>query len=75
MPNDEEQDEAGQDQRQRNDDGHASLSWLRTASADTTFQLAFFGRWARAGLSSSPFDTPLQTDAARRLDRTACSPA
>jgi outer membrane receptor protein involved in Fe transport len=69
VPNDEEQNEAGQDQRQRNDDGQASLSWLRAASADTTFQVALYGRWTRADLSSSLFDTPLQTDAARRLDR------
>ena len=69
VPNNEEQDQAGQDQRQANDDAHASLSWLRAASGDMAFQAALYGRWARADLSMSPFDTPVQTEAARRLDR------
>jgi TonB dependent receptor len=70
VPNDAAQEEAGQDQRQGNDDALASVSWLRTLAPATTSEVALYGRWMRADVQSSPFDTPLQTDAARRLSRT-----
>jgi outer membrane receptor protein involved in Fe transport len=70
VPNDAAQDEAGQDQRQGNDDALASVSWLRTLAPATTSEVALYGRWMRADVRSSPFDTPLRTDAARRLSRT-----
>jgi outer membrane receptor protein involved in Fe transport len=70
VPNDPAQDAAGQDQRQGNDDVLASLSWLRTLNPATTAEVALYGRWMRADVHSSPFDTPLETEAARRLSRT-----
>ncbi len=69
VPNDPEQDAAGQDQRQGNDDALASVSWLRTLAPTTSSEVALYGRWMRADVNSSPFDTPLQTDAGRRLSR------
>jgi hypothetical protein len=70
VPNDEGQDAAGQDQRQGNDDLLASASWRRTLATATTSEVALYGRWMRADVQSSPFDTPLMTDAERRLSRT-----
>ena len=59
VPNDAAQDGAGQDQGQSNDDALASVSWLRTLSPTTTSEVALYGRWMRADVRSSPFDTPL----------------
>ena len=69
VPNDAEQDQAGQDQRQGNDDAHVSASWLRALTTATSTEVALYGRWTGADLWGSAFDTPLRTDAARELAR------
>ncbi len=70
VPNDPVQDEAGQDQRQGNDDALASVTWLRTLAPATMSELRLYGWWMRADVRSRPFDTPLRTDAERWLSRT-----
>ena len=70
VPNNAEQEEAGQDQRQRLSQGSLSLSWQRTWSANVVTQAGFYHRGARSRLDGSPFDTPLEAHADRTLQRT-----
>ena len=70
VPHNEEQDEAGQDQRQENTQTWQTASWQRAWSGDTVSQVAGYHRSGSAALSSSPFDTPLYITADRSLRRT-----
>jgi hypothetical protein len=69
VPHGEEQEDAGQDQRQRLAQGWGSVSWQRAWSGDTVSQVAGYARYGASRLFASPFDTPLTTDADRTLGR------
>ncbi|HMX24631.1 MAG TPA: TonB-dependent receptor [Blastocatellia bacterium] len=59
VPNREEQQLAGQRQRQEVHDNAQALSWQRIWSANTVTNLAYFRREYRARLFGSEFDTPI----------------
>ncbi len=65
----EEQDEAGQDQRQELEHSFATATWQRTWSSNAVSQVALFGRLTNGQLLGSAFDTPLFAEAAREQDR------
>ncbi len=69
VPNDEDQEEAGQDQRQELAQTFATFNWQRSWSAATVSQLAVVGRFTTGQLQGSELDTPLFTDADRKQDR------
>ena len=66
VPHNEEQEEEGQDQRQRVRQLMLSGSWQHAASDRTVWQISAYQRGARADLRSSPFDTPISSAGARR---------
>jgi len=68
-PHGEEQEEAGQDQRQRVANVWQSASWQHGWSASTVTQLAGYHRDSRSLLRGSEHDTPLFTEADRDLRR------
>ena len=59
VPNTEEQEDAGQAQRQRLAQGALTVSWQRGWSGSTVSQLAGYVRRNRSRLDPSDFDTPL----------------
>ncbi|MEO5820029.1 MAG: TonB-dependent receptor [Vicinamibacteraceae bacterium] len=69
VPNTEEQEEAGQDVRQRLRQGAATVSWQRGWSSGTVSQVAGYGRRSRVRLDPSDADTPLTAETDRRLTR------
>jgi hypothetical protein len=69
VPNTEEQEEAGQDQRQELGQSFGTATWQRTWSSRTVSQLALFGRFTNGQLLGSPFDTPISPTADREQDR------
>jgi outer membrane receptor for ferrienterochelin and colicin len=69
VPNAEEQDEAGQDQRQRLSQSFLDLSWQRAWSDVTVTQVAAYHRRSGSALEGSDFDTPLSATADRSLTR------
>ena len=69
VPHNEEQDEEGQDQRQRNRQTWQTASWQRAWSSDTVSQVAGYHRSGSAALMGSAHDTPLNIDADRTLRR------
>ncbi|MQA31324.1 MAG: TonB-dependent receptor [Luteitalea sp.] len=69
VPHGEEQDEAGQDQRQRLHNYWQTLSWQHSWSADTVSQVAGYHRFGSSALIGSEQDTPLFTSADRALRR------
>jgi hypothetical protein len=69
VPNTADQEEAGQDQRQRNAHGYANVTWQRAWSANTVMQVAAYHRRSGARLDGSPFDIPLEARANRHLTR------
>jgi outer membrane receptor for ferrienterochelin and colicin len=69
VPHGEEQDEAGQDQRQRINSYWQSVSWQRLWSANTISQISGYHRLGSAALVGSAGDTPLFTHADRSLRR------
>jgi outer membrane receptor protein involved in Fe transport len=69
VPNTDEQDEAGQDARQRLAQGAATVSWQRGWSSGTVSQVAGYARRSRVRLDPSDADTPLTAEADRRLTR------
>ena len=69
VPNIEEQEEAGQDQRQGITQTFALASWQRRWSSGTVSQLAMHGRFTEADLTPSEGDTPLSSQADRSQDR------
>jgi hypothetical protein len=66
VPNREEQEEAGQRQRQELRDNTQSLSWQRAWAPDTVSNLAYFRRSYQAHLFGSEHDTPLFAEQERR---------
>lgn len=69
VPHGEEQEFAGQDQRQRLDQQWQTVSWQRAWSANAISQVAGYHRMGSAALIGSPRDTPLFADAGRSLRR------
>jgi outer membrane receptor protein involved in Fe transport len=69
VPNTDEQDAAGQDQRQRLSQGAVTASWQRNWSAHTVSLVAGYVRHGSLTLDPSAFDTPITTEAERTLDR------
>jgi len=69
VPHGEEQEEAGQDQRQRIGQQWQTLSWQRAWSSAAVSQLAGYHRLGSSQLIGSGNDTPLFTDADRDLRR------
>lgn len=69
IPNDQEQQEAGQDQTQRLKHWLPQVSWQRSWSPRTISQLALVGSWTTADLRPSPADVPLTTTAPRSSQR------
>ena len=70
MPHNEEQEEAGQDQRQTNLQTWQTASWQRAWSGNTVSQVAGYHRSGSAELLGSERDTPLFIRADRSLRRT-----
>jgi TonB dependent receptor/Carboxypeptidase regulatory-like domain len=69
VPNDPEQNEAGQDQKQKLEQEFVTLNWQRSWSTATSSQVALFGRFTNAALAGSERDIPLFADGARTQDR------
>ena len=69
VPNNEEQEDARQDQRQRNRQTWQTVSWQKSWGGETISQLAGYHRLGLAKLVGSPWDTPLFTNADRSLRR------
>ncbi len=69
VPSNANQAAAGQDQRQRLGQGFFNTAWQRTWSPVTVTQAAAYHRRTTARLEGSPFDTPLEAHADRRLSR------
>jgi hypothetical protein len=69
VPHAEEQEDAGQDQRQRIGNSWQTASWQRVWGSETVSQVAGYHRYGSSALLSSPHDTPLRTDADRTLRR------
>ena len=69
VPNTSEQDIAGQDQRQRLQQGFADLSWQRAWSQRTASQFSAYFRRSSSELDPSPGDMPLSAFADRSLTR------
>ena len=70
VPHNEEQEEAGQDQRQTNLQTWQTASWQRAWSGSTVSQVAGYHRSGSAALFGSVHDTPLHINADRSLRRT-----
>jgi outer membrane receptor protein involved in Fe transport len=70
VPNNDDQEEAGQDQRQRIAQGFFHATWQRAVSTNTVLQAAAYRRHTRSRLDGSPRDTPLTAHADRTLGRT-----
>jgi outer membrane receptor protein involved in Fe transport len=70
VPNSEDQEEAGQDQRQRLSQAFFNASWQHTWSSALVTQAAVYHRRTGAQLEGSVFDTPLEANADRNLIRT-----
>ena len=69
MPNDLEQELAGQRQRQELRDNSQQVSWQRVWSANTVTNLAYFRRFYQSKLLGSEFDTPIFAAQDRRHAR------
>lgn len=69
VPHGEEQEEAGQDQRQRLRQGWITSSWQRVWSSTSVSQVSGYYRYGSSALIGSEADTPLFTDADRSLWR------
>jgi outer membrane receptor protein involved in Fe transport len=69
VPHDPEQEEAGQDQRQRLEQTFATLDWQRAWSERTISHVALFARDSEGRLAGSAADTPVTADSAREQDR------
>jgi hypothetical protein len=69
VPHGEEQEEAGQDQRQRTRQHWQTVSWQRAWSANAVVQVAGYHRSGSSALAPSAFDTPLSAGADRDLRR------
>src|SRR5687768_12533048 len=69
VPHGEEQEEAGQDQRQRIGQQWQTVSWQRAWTSSAISQIAGYHRKGTSRLTGSPNDTPLFTEADRDLRR------
>ena len=69
VPNNEDQQDAGQAQRQRVRHDHESLSWQHTFSPNTLFDAGYFRNFFRASLLPSEFDTPITAEQNRHQTR------
>jgi outer membrane receptor protein involved in Fe transport len=69
VPHGEEQEEAGQDQRQDVRQQWQTVSWQRAWSSSAISQIAGYHRLGSSALEGSAHDTPLFTDADRTLQR------
>ena len=69
VPHNEDQEEAGQDQRQENVQTWQTASWQRAWSGDTVSQIAGYHRSGSAALLGTGRDTPLFINADRSLRR------
>jgi outer membrane receptor protein involved in Fe transport len=69
VPHNEDQEEAGQDQRQENIQTWQTGSWQRAWSANTVSQIAGYHRSGSATLVGSDHDIPLNLNADRTLRR------
>jgi len=69
VPHNEEQEEAGQDQRQELGQSFGTLSWQRSWSSRTVSQVALFGRFTDGQLLGTPSDVPLLVEGDRKQDR------
>ena len=69
VPHGEEQEEAGQNQRQRTLQQWQTVSWQRAWSANAVSQVAGYHRSGSSALTGSALDTPLYADADRDLRR------
>ncbi len=69
VPHNEDQEDAGQDQRQNNLQTWQTASWQRTWSGQTVSQLAAYHRSGSSALFGSDYDTPLHINADRTLRR------
>jgi outer membrane receptor for ferrienterochelin and colicin len=69
VPHNEEQEEQGQDQRQKNLQTWETASWQRAWSGNTVSQIAGYHRSGSAELFGSEHDTPLHINADRSLRR------
>ena len=69
VPNTDEQQQAGQDQRQRIEQDFGSLSWQRAWSPSLFSQISAYLRHSSARLDASLQDTPLFAQADRSLSR------
>jgi outer membrane receptor protein involved in Fe transport len=70
VPNNEDQEEAGQDQQQRIAQASVNLTWQRAWRSNLVSQAAFYHRHSEVELEGSPLDTPLEAHADRTLSRT-----
>lgn len=69
VPNTDEQEEAGQDQRQTIESRFATFNWQHVWSPRVSSQVSAYGRHSSADLMGSEFDTPLFANASRTLGR------
>jgi outer membrane receptor for ferrienterochelin and colicin len=69
VPNTEEQQEAGQDQRQHLRQAMLNASWQRSWTSWLVTQAAVYHRRSRASLGGSAYDRPLSAEANRELRR------
>jgi len=69
VPHNEDQEAAGQDQRQQLRQTYGTLNWQRSWSSTTVSQVALFGRFTNGELRGSPADTPLLAEGDRQQDR------
>ena len=70
VPNTIEQEDQGQDQRQRVRQGFLNGTWQRAWSSATVTQVALYHRRTSARLQPSDFDMPITAQADRSLTRT-----
>ena len=70
VPNNDAQDVAGQDQRQRVNQRSINATWQRTMGAQSVLHAAGYVRYSRSRLDGSEQDTPLEAHADRSLGRT-----
>ena len=69
MPNNEDQEAAGQRQRQEVRHDHESIAWQHNWSANTLSDVAYFRNFFHPELNGSPFDTPLTANQNRHQTR------
>ena len=69
VPNNEQQEAAGQQQRQEVRHDHESISWQHSWSPNTLSDVAYFRNFFRSELIGSPFDTPLTASQNRHQTR------